>query len=162
MNKPKQLPFIILAIGIIALWAGSPFVLRHLIPDYGDRALFGDQFGAVSALFNALAFLGLIFTIYQQHIELSLQRQELADTRIELRKAAEAQHQSQSALKEQVLAQRDAAAIAAMDTLIRINRDIVSADIDDDVARRMPHFKQAQQKITRFARALEQRLENTI
>ena len=44
---------------------------------------FGDSFGAVNSLFSGLALAGIIYTIYLQKEELSLQRKELADTRKE-------------------------------------------------------------------------------
>ena len=47
----------------------------------GDLAAFGDSFGVVTALFTALAFGGLIWTVLLQGKELSLQRKELAETR---------------------------------------------------------------------------------
>lgn len=47
------------------------------------RGVFGDKFGAINALFSALAFAGIIFTIILQKKELRLQREELAETRDE-------------------------------------------------------------------------------
>jgi hypothetical protein len=44
------------------------------------RGVFGDKFGAINALFSALAFAGIIFTIILQKKELKLQREELAET----------------------------------------------------------------------------------
>jgi len=49
--------------------------------------LFGDMFGALNALFAGLAFAGVIVAIFMQGEELSLQRQELQESR----KAQEAQ-----------------------------------------------------------------------
>ena len=46
-----------------------------------QRGVFGDMFGGLSALFNALAFSGLIFTAVLQRKELELQRKELRDQR---------------------------------------------------------------------------------
>lgn len=53
------------------------------------RGLFGDKFGAVNALFSALAFAGIIFTILLQKRELKLQREELEETRGEFIKQNE-------------------------------------------------------------------------
>lgn len=47
------------------------------------RGVFGDKFGAVNALFSGLAFAGIIFTIFLQKRELTLQREELEQTRNE-------------------------------------------------------------------------------
>jgi len=46
-------------------------------------ALFGDSFGAVSAFFSALAFAGVIFTLFIQRKELKLQRKDLELQRFE-------------------------------------------------------------------------------
>lgn len=48
------------------------------------RGTFGDQFGAVNALFSGLAFAGLIYTIILQRNDLKLQRQDLKLQRKEL------------------------------------------------------------------------------
>ncbi len=45
---------------------------------------FGDMFGAANALFSALAFATLIYTVFLQRNELALQRAELSATRAEL------------------------------------------------------------------------------
>ena len=48
------------------------------------RGTFGDQFGAVNALFSGLAFAGLIYTIILQRRDLKLQRNDLKLQREEL------------------------------------------------------------------------------
>jgi len=48
------------------------------------RGTFGDQFGAVNALFSGLAFAGLIYTIILQRRDLKLQRNDLRLQREEL------------------------------------------------------------------------------
>ena len=50
-----------------------------------ERGQFGDSFGIVNALFAGLAFAGVIFAIILQWQELGLQRQELKDTRAEIK-----------------------------------------------------------------------------
>ena len=52
--------------------------------DKDTRGTFGDQFGAVNALFSGLAFAGLIYTIILQRNDLKLQRQDLKLQRKEL------------------------------------------------------------------------------
>ena len=44
---------------------------------------FGDSAGATNGLFSALAFAGVIYAIFLQKDELSLQRQELKNTNAE-------------------------------------------------------------------------------
>ena len=77
-------PLIILSVGVIGLFALSWWWLST-IGDSEKQGQFGDQFGAVNALFSGLAFAGLIFTIILQKKELALQREELTDTKEELR-----------------------------------------------------------------------------
>ena len=57
----------------------------HSLTDIESRGLFGDKFGAVNALFSALALAGIIFTIFLQKRELGLQREELQETRLEFK-----------------------------------------------------------------------------
>lgn len=52
--------------------------------DKEQRGTFGDQFGAVNALFSGLAFAGLIYTIILQRHDLKLQRRDLHYQRREL------------------------------------------------------------------------------
>lgn len=72
------------------------------VTDYnGSRGTFGDQFGAVNALFSALAFAGLIYTIILQTKELGFQRKELEENRKEMtRQTDEFQTQNQSMLRQ--------------------------------------------------------------
>ncbi|WP_131811097.1 hypothetical protein [Aequorivita soesokkakensis] len=77
---------------VLSLWYYSWTYIDHNIfssdlnlTDTESRGLFGDKFGAVNALFSALAFAGIIFTIFLQRKELKLQRQELVETRSEFK-----------------------------------------------------------------------------
>lgn len=54
------------------------------VNDKDIRGTFGDQFGAVNALFSGLAFAGLIYTIILQRRDLELQRNDLQLQREEL------------------------------------------------------------------------------
>lgn len=47
------------------------------VSNENTRGTFGDQFGAVNALFSGLAFAGLIYTIILQRRDLELQRNDL-------------------------------------------------------------------------------------
>ena len=62
----------------------SILCLVFLPYDENERATFGDQFGAVNALFSGLAFAGLIYTIILQRQDLKLQRRDLRLQREEL------------------------------------------------------------------------------
>ena len=61
---------------IIILWFNYQYAIK-LGKEY--QGIFGDMFGASNALFTGLSFTGLIITIL-------LQRQEIIDTKIDLRK----------------------------------------------------------------------------
>ena len=54
------------------------------VPGENTRGTFGDQFGAVNALFSGLAFAGLIYTIILQHRDLEIQRHDLKLQREEI------------------------------------------------------------------------------
>lgn len=94
MDRSVELPWRLFA-GIVVLW-----VLVGVVPflfwgELHDAAEFADAFGFVNALFAALAFGGVIWAIRLQTKELELQRMEIEETRDELRRSADAQHQSQ-------------------------------------------------------------------
>ncbi|MGJ7612580.1 MULTISPECIES: putative phage abortive infection protein [unclassified Variovorax] len=78
-----------LIICVVLIWGASWFYAEHyvkssdtkLLTDEGARGVFGDQFGAVNALFSGLAFTGVIITLLLQRNEIkrqsaSLQRQQ--------------------------------------------------------------------------------------
>jgi len=69
--------------GVILLFLLN-FSLVLFVPDENTRGTFGDQFGAVNALFSGLAFAGLIYTIILQHRDLEIQRHELKLQREEI------------------------------------------------------------------------------
>lgn len=68
---------------ILAFWVLSGVAFLFF---YEDRGEFGDMFGSVNTLFSGLAFGGIIYTIFQQKIELKLQREELKLQRQEVEK----------------------------------------------------------------------------
>lgn len=78
-------PLILLSAGVIGLFGLSWWWISANIKGSAEQGQFGDQFGAVNALFSGLAFAGLIFTIILQKKELALQREELTQTRDELK-----------------------------------------------------------------------------
>lgn len=72
-----------LFVGVIILFILNG-TLTLFIEKWSDRGTFGDQFGAVNALFSGLAFAGLIITILLQRRDLELQRNDLKLQRKEL------------------------------------------------------------------------------
>lgn len=78
---------------------GIAFILPLILVKYDgvkfeDLGTYGDFFGCFNSLVSALAFGGLIYTIYLQRRDLDLQRQELRLTREELSRQAEAQEKA--------------------------------------------------------------------
>jgi len=68
-------------IGSIAIVVGSCILfavaMRYCLPDLEARGQFGDQFGAVNALFSGLAFFGLIMALFLQSRDLRAQTKSL-------------------------------------------------------------------------------------
>ena len=83
MNWIKKNLVWIMSGGVVFLFLLN-FSLVFFIPDKETRGTFGDQFGAVNALFSGLAFAGLIYTIILQRRDLELQRKDLKLQRDEL------------------------------------------------------------------------------
>ncbi len=87
---------------VLGVWLSFWFWWGPLVEGKTDaRGQWGDSFGAINALFSALAFAGLIITVLLQREELKAQRAELRETRDVLKRTAEAQEQSQAALNAQ-------------------------------------------------------------
>jgi len=74
----------VLIVLVLVAFACYWFLLVALEPAPDRRAVFGDMFGGLSALFTALAFSGVIYTSVLQRRELELQRDQLSQTREEL------------------------------------------------------------------------------
>lgn len=83
------LGFIIVALVVVLTWyfwavQFAPMLLG-VAPESSEQLVklgqFGDLFGGINALFTALAFAGVILTALLQRRELSLQREELEETR---------------------------------------------------------------------------------
>lgn len=120
-NKESYIGLIVLLLAVGLVWAVSGWVIYPL----PDRGTFGDMFGAVNALFSALAFAAIIYTIFLQRKELALQRQELAFTRVEL-----------EGQKLQLVAQNEVLRIQNFENtffqLIKLLNDIISSiDLQD-------------------------------
>jgi hypothetical protein len=56
----------ILIVIVVGLWIWLPAFLTKDIESLSDKAALGDSYGAVSALFTGLAFVGLVFTVLLQ------------------------------------------------------------------------------------------------
>jgi len=93
-------------LGVLAIWAGYYYFLYQglALPLDSDGQMkgvrsgtFGDAFGVVNALFSALAFTGVMLTLY-------FQRLDIKDSRAEtLRQQVESQFYSMLTLQQQVI-----------------------------------------------------------
>ncbi len=77
-NDARMSFLFILGFFVIATWGASWGLMKILIEPQ-DRGEFGDQFGAVNALFSGLAFASLIYTIYLQRIEIKQTQEEMRE-----------------------------------------------------------------------------------
>jgi len=71
---------IVLCALVIGLWTASWILLVKYGGPAPERGQFGDMFGAVNALFTALAFAGLIYTVLLQRNQLALQQKEIIES----------------------------------------------------------------------------------
>ena len=104
----------VVAAVVVVLWVLSGILLVSLVPTAAARGQFGDMFGSVNALFSGLALAGVVLTLFLQHHELAIQRQELKLTRKQFTRTAEAQEASEASLSRQATANERAAVIAGM------------------------------------------------
>ncbi len=82
ITKPINWTPLVVTCGLVLLLWG----LNWFLPQVNNTAgTTGDMFGVVNSLFSAFAFVGIIFAILLQMRELEYQRQELIDTRKELK-----------------------------------------------------------------------------
>lgn len=120
MDTKRHLPAVIAAaLLIVFMQLAIGYAAYTLLPDWPTRGQFGDVFGAANALFSGLAFAGLIYAILLQREDLSLQRTELELTRQELQRTAEAQEQSEIALRAQAAAASQSARLTAINFLLK-------------------------------------------
>ena len=84
ITKREKLIFVFVIIAVVSAWLFFPSFLTRCYDDILEKGAYGDTYGTVNALFTALAFVGVIATIYLQRKELILQRRVLELTRDEL------------------------------------------------------------------------------
>ena len=110
-NNTKNYFLIKLILLVVLLWGLSAVLIIAFLSNWSDRGTFGDLFGAVNALFSALAFAVLIYTII-------LQREEIKQNREEIAKSAKLQRKAQEVLIQQVEQTHLSAKMSAMKTLV--------------------------------------------
>ncbi|PRX53623.1 hypothetical protein [Flagellimonas meridianipacifica] len=103
---------------VVGIWVLSAILILVFLDDWESRGTFGDLFGAVNALFSGMAFAGLLYTIILQKQDINLQREEIIANRLELKKSAKAQQNSEKALKEQVEQMKITSKLNALNTII--------------------------------------------
>lgn len=110
MRPQQRMNMAFVAVAMIAavliLWATTLFVVPLLVPGLAERALFGETFGWVEALFSGLAFAGLILALLMQREDLHNQRLELALQHEEMSRSIVAQEEATRSLEQQLDAQR--------------------------------------------------------
>jgi hypothetical protein len=116
---PRTCELVVLLAAVVVVWAVVGLLVPYVaLPNWPERGLFGDTFGAVNALFSALAFAGVLFAIRLQSSELTLQRLELQETREELARTAKAQEISAANLAKQAAALEATARLSALSAVI--------------------------------------------
>lgn len=136
-NKPSRSQFktlLSMLVFVIIIWVLSGVIIYYLGSNWTDRGTIGDMFGAVNALFSGFAFAALIYTIILQREEIGINRTEIELNRNELKKSADAQQNSQKALKEQVIQTHLTAKINAISTIINYyNTQIINLSNSPEV-----------------------------
>ncbi len=89
-----------LCIFAVLLWGANWYFVSRYAGDATKQGQFGDMFGAVNALFTALAFAGLIYTVLLQRDQLTLQQKEIFESGETQRKLVEKQIAAQQELFE--------------------------------------------------------------
>jgi tRNA-dihydrouridine synthase len=79
-RKARMGTLVVLCAIVGFLWLANWFLLDRYMGDQAARGQFGDMFGAANALFAALAFAGLIYTVLLQRDQLALQQQEIVES----------------------------------------------------------------------------------
>lgn len=66
-----------LIFAVVAVWVLFNIAVWASLPSWNERGLFGDMFGAVNALFSALAFAAVAYAIFLQRNQLVAQERDL-------------------------------------------------------------------------------------
>ena len=117
-ENSKNTILIKLILLVVLIWGVSAVLIMFFLSEWSDRGTFGDLFGAVNALFSALAFAVLIYTIILQREEIKQNREEIVLNRKELEKSGKIQRKSQEVLVRQVEQTHLSAKMNAMRTLV--------------------------------------------
>lgn len=117
-HKTKSNLLLKLILLVITIWGLSAILIIFFLSEWTERGTFGDLFGAVNALFSALAFAALIYTIVLQREEIKQNREEIVLNRKELEKNSKLQRKAHEVLIRQVDQTHLSAKMNAMRTLV--------------------------------------------
>ncbi len=81
MTEKKEYLGVKIIGGVLLLYLLSWGAIECIYEKPEEAGQFGDQFGAVNALFSALALAGVIYTLIQQQQEMKAQRREFMNSR---------------------------------------------------------------------------------
>lgn len=113
---------------VLIFWLLSIFFIFWLFSDSSQRGEFGDMFGAINSLFSGLALAGIIYTVL-------LQREELNETRQELKITIESQKKSEEFLSKQIITLEKTAKINGLSTIINHYGKLAEIDKKDTFTR---------------------------
>jgi len=124
-NKMFSIVVLFFLVFILSLWFFTPQLVKiwecYLPLAYESLGVFGDQFGAVTALFTGLAFLVVGAALIYQMREFRLQRTEYLENRRALDK--------QNALTErQIYAQEDANKLTRLRLKLEYTREMIGLE----------------------------------
>lgn len=123
--------WILIAIAVVAFLFGLVWHFTFNVSGFDfpkNSNEFGDSFGMANAIFSALAFAFLIVTAIMQKNELALQRKELGETKIELKRSADAQKETVRAMGTQVSILAKQALLSSYQSMYGINMNIVNSN----------------------------------
>jgi hypothetical protein len=118
------------------------------IPDSEKRGQFGDQFGAINALFSGLAFLGLIVTIAFQTRDLRLQTEAL---QLQIKEFSEQKEETKRSAEAQEMANRlKATELWFATRRMRIDIAIKNADSEPTEAQKRVYLKSVIERVKKI------------
>jgi hypothetical protein len=117
VESPKVVTGLVIA--VLAVWLTSTLLMFTIFPNTEQRGQVGDAFGAVNSLFTALAFFGIVVSLF-------LQGRDLRHQRKELRLSREAQQETADAMQQQLGTMNDNIklnALSARENLLMMLKD---------------------------------------
>lgn len=143
----KENKFLQFVMGIVFAWVLF-LLFFFLVPFFGiDKptkfAELGDAFGVFNALFSALAFAGVIYTILLQRDELELQRKELELQRKQMQRSNEIQ-------QTMFMHERTSTLTESLNQALKIENQEVQTMFVDVVQTELKALKKVQEKFKRW------------